>query len=85
MATKLLGPETATGQVMPKQQPMVVRRSHYDALRGLLAAALIAVVGLTAAVVIVADDDNAPAKVSPQPSAQQHQPREDQHRPGTRP
>ena len=74
------------GQGMPEQQPMVVLRTHYNALRGLLAAALIAVVRLTAAVVIVANDDNAPTKVSAQPSVQQqHRQREDQHRPGTRP
>lgn len=77
------------GQVISKQQPTVVLRSHYDTLRGLLAAALIAVVGLTAAVVVVANDDNEPANASAQPSVQQHrqhpQGHADQHRPGTRP
>ncbi|MET0614971.1 MAG: hypothetical protein ABW142_05960 [Thermoleophilaceae bacterium] len=90
MATKLLGQEAVMGQVIAKREPTVVLRSHYDALRALLAAALIAVVGLTAAVVVVANDDNAPAKVSAQPSVQQQhrqhpQGHADQHRPGTRP
>ena len=49
------------GKAVPAQHPAVVLRSHY---RALLAIAIIAVVGLTAAVVILAinDDD---AAVSP--------------------
>jgi hypothetical protein len=39
------------------QHPAVVLRSHYNHLRAMLAIAMIAVVGLTAAVVIVANDD----------------------------
>ena len=41
-------------QTVPTQHPAVVLRSHYRHLRALLAIALIAVVGLTIAVVILA-------------------------------
>lgn len=44
-------------QVIPKQHPAVVLRSHYTQLRALLAIAMIAVVGLTAAVVILATNE----------------------------
>ena len=44
------------GQVIPKQ-PAVVLRSHYDAARALLVAALVAVVALAATAVILANDD----------------------------
>ena len=57
------------GQVIPRQHPSVVLKSHYKAVRALLAAALIAIVALAAAVVILANDDD--AKVSSQPQAQQ--------------
>ena len=46
------------GQVIPRQHPAVVLKSHYKALRALLAAALVAVAALAAAVVILANDDN---------------------------
>lgn len=46
-------------QAVPTQHPAVVLRSHYRALRALLAVAMIAVVGLSTAVVIVANDDAA--------------------------
>ena len=47
------------------QHPAVVLRSHYVHLRTLLAIAMIAVVGLTAAVVVLATDDgSAPARTS---------------------
>jgi hypothetical protein len=45
------------GQPLPSQHPAVVLRSHYNALRALLAVALIAVVGLSVAVVVVAGDE----------------------------
>ena len=45
------------GKAIPAQHPAVVLRSHFNALRALLAAALIAVVGLSAAVVILATND----------------------------
>ncbi len=44
------------GKAIPAQHPAVVIRSHYRQLRALLAIAMIAVVGLTAAVVILAND-----------------------------
>jgi hypothetical protein len=48
------------GQAIPTQHPAVVLRSHYTHLRILLAIAMIAVVSLTAAVVILATNDGAP-------------------------
>ena len=45
------------GQTVPSQDPAVVLRSHFDQLRALLAVALIAVIGLTVAVVILAGTD----------------------------
>jgi hypothetical protein len=46
------------GKAVPEQHPAVVLRSHYVHLRALLAAALIAILGLTATVVIVANDSD---------------------------
>ena len=47
------------GKAIPSpHHPAVVLRSHSRAVRALLAVAMIAVVGLTAAVVIVANDDD---------------------------
>ena len=46
------------GQVIPKQHPAVVLRSHYKLVKALLAAALAAVVALSAAVVILANDED---------------------------
>jgi hypothetical protein len=46
------------GHAIPRQQPAVVLRSHFDNLRALLAVALVAVVGLTVAVVILASDSD---------------------------
>ena len=51
--------EAAMGQAIPTQHPAVVLRSHYTHLRILLAIAMIAVVGLTVAVVILAGNDGA--------------------------
>jgi hypothetical protein len=45
-------------QAIPSQHPAVVLRSHYNHMRALLAVAMIALVGLTAAVVILATDDD---------------------------
>jgi hypothetical protein len=50
--------EAVMGHAIPRQQPAVVLRSHYNHLRALLAVAMIAVVGLTAAVVILANDSD---------------------------
>jgi hypothetical protein len=46
------------GKAIPTQHPAVVLRSHFNQLRGLLAIALVAVAGLTTAVVILANDSN---------------------------
>jgi hypothetical protein len=46
------------GKAIPTQHPAVVLRSHYKQLRALLAVAMIAVAGLTAAVVILANDSD---------------------------
>src|SRR5918999_1293941 len=46
------------GKAIPAQHPAVVLRSQYSHLRALLAIAMIAVVGLSAAVVILATDDD---------------------------
>ena len=45
------------GNAIPGQQPTVVLRSHFTRLRALLAVATVALVGLTAAVVILATED----------------------------
>jgi hypothetical protein len=50
--------EALMGQAVPSQHPAVVLRSHFNQLRALLAVALIALIGLTVAVVILASDDN---------------------------
>jgi hypothetical protein len=46
------------GKAIAAQHPAVVLRSHYRQLLALLAIAMIAVVGLTAAVVILATNDD---------------------------
>jgi hypothetical protein len=46
------------GQAIPRQHPAVVLRSRFNQLRTLFAAAVIAVVGLTVAVVILATHDD---------------------------
>jgi hypothetical protein len=50
--------EAAMGRAVPNQHPAVVLRSHYLQLRSLLAVAMIAVVGLTTTVVVLATDDD---------------------------
>jgi hypothetical protein len=45
------------GHAVPKQHPAVVLRSHFNVVRALLGLAMIAVVGLTIAVVIVANNE----------------------------
>ena len=63
------------GQVIPRQHPAVVLKSHYKAVRALLAVALVAIVALAATVVILAsDDDNATTSAQPQAQAQQQLP-----------
>jgi hypothetical protein len=58
MSTTATTKETVMGQVIPSQHPAVVLKSHYKAVRALLAAALIAIVALAATVVILANDDD---------------------------
>jgi hypothetical protein len=70
MASKHFQQEAVMGQVIPKQHPAVVLRSHYKAVRALLAAALVAVVALAATVVILANDD-IDTKVSVAPKSAQ--------------
>jgi hypothetical protein len=53
------------GQAISTQPPAVVLRAHYRQLRALLTVAIIAVVGLTAAVVILATDDHADTGTGP--------------------
>jgi hypothetical protein len=55
------------GQAIPRQQPAVVLRSHFNKMRALLAVALIAVAGLTVAVVILANDSDESAGTSSAP------------------
>jgi hypothetical protein len=50
--------EAVMGQAIPRQHPAVVLRSHYTRLRALLAVMLVAVVGLSTAVVVIAIDDD---------------------------
>jgi hypothetical protein len=51
--------EKAMSHTVPSQHPAVVLRSSYQHVRALLAVALIAIVGLTIAVVIVATSNTA--------------------------
>jgi hypothetical protein len=53
------------GQAIPTQHPAVVLRSHYTHLRVLLAIAMIAVIGLTVAVVILAGDNRPGTSATP--------------------
>jgi hypothetical protein len=70
MSSKLTTQEAVMGQVIPKQHPAVVLRSHFKAVRALLVVALVAVCALAAALVIVANDDNDAASTA-QPISQQ--------------
>ncbi len=51
-------------QVIPNQHPAVVLRSNYVQLRALLAIAMIALVGLTVTVVILATNDGSSTRAS---------------------
>src|SRR5919198_886704 len=50
--------EAHMNEVVPSQHPAVVLRSHYEHLRALLLVTMLAVIGLTVAVVILATRDN---------------------------
>ena len=56
--------EVVMNQTVSARHPAVVLRSHYTHLRALLATAMIAIVGLTAAVVILAADQDRSTVVS---------------------
>ena len=68
MSSKLTTQEAVMGQVIPKQHPSVVLRSHFKAVRALLVLALVAVCALAAAVVILAGEDNE-VSISPKAAA----------------
>jgi hypothetical protein len=57
--------EATMSQAVPTTHPAVVLRSHYTHLRALFAAAMIAVLGLSAAVVVLATDDERSTAVTP--------------------
>ena len=62
------------GQPIPAQHPSVVLRSHFRLVKALLAIAMAAVIGLTAAVVILAnDEDNVDVTSKATPALQQPQ------------
>jgi hypothetical protein len=73
MSATATSKETVMGQVIPRQHPAVVLKSHYKAVRALLAAALIAIVALAATVVILANDTDTRVSIAPK-SAQVLQP-----------
>jgi hypothetical protein len=52
------------GHAIPRRHPAVVLRSRFNTVRALLAIALVAVVGLTVAVVILANDSDEGASTS---------------------
>jgi hypothetical protein len=52
------------GHAIPKQHPAVVLRSHYNLVRALLGIAMVALVGLTIAVAVVASDGDEPQSAS---------------------
>lgn len=62
------------GQPIPAQHPSVVLRSHFKLVRALLAIAMAAVLGLTAAVVILANDEDRLDSASKATPAVQQQP-----------
>jgi hypothetical protein len=57
------------GHAIPKQHPAVVLRSHFNLVRALLAVAMVALVGMTIALVIVADDSDEAGSTSAAVSA----------------
>jgi hypothetical protein len=62
------------GQPIPAQHPSVVLRSHFRLVRGLLAVAMVAVLALTAAVVILAnDEDDVSTATKAAPAVQEQQ------------
>jgi hypothetical protein len=60
--------EALMSDAIPQQHPAVVLRSHYMHLRTLLAIAMIAVLGLTVAVMVLANDTDQPTVRSATPA-----------------
>jgi hypothetical protein len=56
--------EAVMSTSVPRQHPAVVLRSHYRQLRSLVAVLVVAVVGLTTTLVVVAGDDEPITKTS---------------------
>jgi hypothetical protein len=54
----VLGQEAVMGQPIPAQHPSVVLRSQFNLVRALLAIAMVAVLALSAVVVILANDED---------------------------
>jgi hypothetical protein len=74
MSSKLTTQEAVMGQVIPKQHPSVVLRSHFKAVRALLVVALVAVCALAAALVIVSTDDETASIAPKSPTTLQQNP-----------
>jgi hypothetical protein len=72
------------GKAIPSQHPAVVLRSHFNHLRALLAIAMIAVVGLTVAVVVLATNDDSTPAATATPSTQEADGPRQLHFPGQR-
>jgi hypothetical protein len=65
MSTTATTEERVMGQVIPRHHPAVVLKSSFNAVRALLAVALIAVAALAATVVILAADTDTKVSVAP--------------------
>lgn len=74
------------GKAIPSQHPAVVLRSHFNQLRAMLAIAMVAVVGLTVAVVALAinDDSSTSPAATVTPSGQAAEGPRQIHSPGQR-
>jgi hypothetical protein len=69
LATSNHQQEPVMGHAIPKQHPAVVLRSHFNLVRALLAAAMVALVGMAIALVIVASDGDRIDSTASQQSA----------------
>jgi hypothetical protein len=78
--------EVVMGKAIPSQHPAVVLRSHFNQLRAMLAIAMVAVVGLTVAVVALAinDDSSTSPAATVTPSGQAAEGPRQIHSPGQR-
>jgi hypothetical protein len=66
--------EAVMGQAIPRQHPAVVLRSHFILVRALLVAAIVAVIGLSVAVVILATNDESTTSAGAQVSVSAPEP-----------